>query len=185
MSTLAKLVIGILCLMVVSCAGVAVLAAGSIGALGSIAVRTLDSDPARVNAAAARIADFELPDGWRPDSTAEIVGHLIVSYATGDGHSHLYLVQGPRNVVLDQPAVDLIMLMLGANRGQPAGTAQATIRGLSVPLAVGQGVNHDGEPFQTLTGVFTGKGGPVFVSIEMPLSTWNQPAVDGFIASIR
>ncbi len=178
MSTLAKIVIGTAALLLVLGVGGAILTAGS---LGFFAARTVQADPAGVNAAAARIADFSLPPGYSPEATAEIAGYLFVSYAPGDGHSHIQFVQAPADVHVDQATLEGYIQQAPGSRGydtgarsQVVGSQRATIRGLTVMLVVGEAIDHDGQPFRTLTGVFDGKGGPALLSVESPISSWNQ-----------
>ncbi len=178
MSTLAKIVIGTAALLLVLCVGGAILTAGS---LGFFAARTDQADPAGVNAAAARIADFSLPPSYSPEATAEIAGYLFVSYAPGDGHSHIQFVQAPADAQVDQAALEIYIQRAAGSRGaevsapsRVVGSSQATIRGQTVTLVVGEAINLDGQPFRTLTGVFDGKGGPALLSVESPISSWNQ-----------
>ncbi len=153
---------------------------------------SIQSDARSVNAAAAKIADFTLPPGYASEATAEIGGYLFVSYAPGDGHSHIQFVQAPADAPVDQATLEGYLQQAADSRGyastthsQVVGSRQATIRGQIVTLVVGEATNHDGQPFRTLTGVFSAKGGTALVSVESPISSWNQEAVDQFIASIR
>ena len=70
-------------------------------------------------------------------------------------------------------------------RTQVVGQQQVTVRGQTVTLVLSEGTNSSGQPYRTLTGVFQGKGGPALLSVEAPLSQWNQAEVDAFLASIR
>ncbi len=169
--------------------GIATLLVLSIIGLTGCSIR---SDATSVNATSSTIADFTLPAGYKPEATAEIAGYRFVSYAPGDGHSHIQFVQAPAGASVDQAALEGYLQQAADSRGydattrsQVVGSRQATIRGQTVTLVVGEALNHDGQPFRTLTGVFAGKGGTALVSVESPVSSWNQEAVDQFIASIR
>ncbi len=74
-----------------------------------------------------------------------------------------------------------LLVLVGGVAWQSLGT----IRGQAVTLVTGQGVNSDGQAYRTVTGTFQGKGGPALLSVESPASSWNQDAVDRFIASIH
>ncbi len=192
MSTLVKLTIAICAVFLIACVGVTILAAGSLGAVGLVAARTIQVNPAVVDASASRIADFTLPSGYRAEATAEIAGYVYVSYAPGDGHSHIQFIQGPKDAVVDQATVEGYLQQAGAKAGyydrkgsRVVGTGEATIRGQAVTLLIAEAINHDGQPFRTVSAAFQGKGGPAFVSVESPISSWNQEMVDQFIASIR
>ncbi len=192
MSRLSKIVIGAAAVALVLCAGGAILFVTSIGSVLAFSAHTFQSHAAQVDALAASIADFELPTGYRAEAATGIAGFSFVSYAPGDGHSHIQFVQGPANPfvtrdVLEKYAHEAVKYP-EADRttfSRLVGSSETTIRGETVTLVVGEAINHDGEPFRTMSGVFSGKGGPAFVSVESPVSTWNQEAVDRFIASIR
>jgi hypothetical protein len=51
---------------------------------------SINTNAAQVTKAAAEIADFELPAGYRPDFTARLMGYTIAAFNPGDGHGHLY-----------------------------------------------------------------------------------------------
>ncbi len=169
--------------------GIALLLLLSLGGLIGCSIQT---DATNINATSSAIADFTLPSGYSPEATAEIAGYRFVSYAPGDGHSHIQFVQAPASAHVDQATLEGYLQQAADSRGYDAtthsrvvGSRQATIRGQAVTLVVGEAINHDGQPFRTLTGVFVGKGGTALVSVESPVSSWNQEAVDQFIASIR
>ncbi len=71
---MAKIVIAIAVVVLLLCVGGLVLTAGSVGAVGLLASRVVQSDPAQVAGTAAKIADFTLPAGYKPDAAVEIAG---------------------------------------------------------------------------------------------------------------
>jgi len=159
--------------------------------LVSLAGCSLRSDAGSVNTAAAKIADFTLPAGYTPEATAEISGYLFVSYAPGDGHSHIQLIQAPANAAVDRATLEHYIQQASQNRGHDPNTRsqvvdsrQAVIRGQPVTLVVSEATNSDHQPYRSLTGAFQGKGGAALLSVEAPVSSWNQAAIDQFLASI-
>ncbi len=192
MSSLAKVLIGIAIVTVLLCVGAGVVLVGTAGAFGMFVSRTVQSEPLQVAATAAKIAEFTLPSGYTPEAAVEIAGYQFVSYAPGDGHSHIMLVQAPAGTVADQATLEQYMQQATPSRSsdrraraQVVSRTQATVRGQKVTLVVSEGSNSDGQPYRTLTGVFQGRGGPAMLSIESPVSTWNQDRVNAFVASIR
>ncbi len=160
--------------------------------LGGLAGCSIRSDAQHVNTAAAKIAEFSLPAGYASEATAEVGGYLYVSYAPGDGHSHIILVQAPQNADVDQATLEKYIQQAGQNRGynrqtrtQVVGQKQATVRGQTITFVINEGTNSDGQAYRSMTGSFQGKGGAALLSIESPIGSWNQAAVDQFIASIR
>ncbi len=160
--------------------------------LGVTIGRAVESDPAHIAAAASRIADFQPPSGYKPEVTIDLGGYLFVSYAPGDGHSHIMFVQAPASANVEQATLEQYAQQATQNRDydshthlQVVGQQQATVRGQTVTLVVSEGTNSDGAAYRTLTGVFQGKGGLALLSVEAPLSHWNQTEVEAFLASTR
>ncbi len=101
-------------------------------------------------------------------------------------------MQAPANAQVDQATLEGYIRQAAGDSSsravagsQTGGSQQVMIRGKTVTLVMGEGTNHDGEPFRTLAGIFDGRGGPALLSVESPISSWNQQEVDRFIASIR
>lgn len=189
MSRQAKLVFGVgaTLLFVCVCGTIALFSA-----LGGAIGRGVELDPAQVTAAASRIADFQLPPGYKPEVTIDLGGYLFVSYAPGGGHSHIMFVQAPASANVEQATLEQYAQQATQNRRydphtrmQVVGQQQATVRGQAVTLVMSEGTNSDGAAYRTLTGVFQGKGGLALLSVEAPLSNWNQTQVEAFLASTR
>ncbi len=192
MSSSAKVLIGIAAVIVLLCVGAGIVLVGSVGAMGMFVSRTVQSEPGKVAATAAKIAEFTLPSGYGPEAAVEIAGYQFVSYAPGDGHSHIMLIQVPKGALADQATLEQYLQQATPSRNSDrrirstvVGQTQATVRGQKVTLVLSEGTNSDGQPYRTLTGVFQGRGGPALLSIESPASTWNQDTVNAFVASIR
>lgn len=192
MSRNSKIIIAVIAGLFLLCACGAVATFGLLGATGVAIGRAVEPSPVKVSVAAGRIADFDLPSGYRPDVAIDVAGYTFVSYAPGDGHSHIMLIQAPPSVSIDQTALDHYAQQAGVRRNYEqhvqvgvVGQTQATIRGQAVTLTIGEGTNSDGQAYRTMTGIFQGKGGPALISVESPISSWDQATVDAFIASIR
>jgi hypothetical protein len=165
---------------------------GVLGSLGYAVGSAVETNPERVAVAAAQIADFNLPSGYRSEATINLGGFIFVSYAPGDGRSHILLVQAPRSIPVDQAALEQVTQQALANQGrdhrahtQVVGQMKATIRGREVTLVLSEGTNSSGQAYRVLTGVFEGKGGPTLLSIESPVARWDQAVVNAFVTSIR
>ena len=186
-----KILVGVTAAFLLLCVlgAVAVFAAG---ALGFAALRSVQLGPTQVDAAASRIATFNLPPGYAPEATVDLGGFLYVSYAPGDGHSHIIFVQAPPSIEVDQATLEQYIDQAGPSGGsnrhtrtQVVGRQSATICGQAVTLVISEGTNSDGQPYRSVAGLFRARGGPALVSVESPLSRWNQSEVDTFLASIR
>jgi hypothetical protein len=149
------------------------------------------SKPADVSTSAARIAEFSLPEGYQPEMAADLGGYSIVMYNSGDGHSHLYLVQAPESKDLSQAKLEE---MLGqtqsgkkdrATRMTVVEKRAASIRGQESTLVISEGTNSDGDPYRQVTAAFQGKGGPALLVMSEPTSRWDDARVNQLIASIQ
>ena len=67
-----------------------ILLAGLSACAGSSSVNL---DAKQVYNDAGEIADFDLPDGYSADFSANLMGYTVASFSPGDGHSHIYLIQ--------------------------------------------------------------------------------------------
>ncbi len=192
MSRNAKIVIGVVSSLLLLCACVGFISLGALGSLGMTVANAVTTNPVAVDDAAVRIADFQLPAGYRSEASLSLGGYTFISYAPGDGHSHIQMVQAPASVQVDQSTLEQYAQQANPNvrrdrysQVRTVGQTQATIRSQNVTLLISEGTNRDGQLYRTMTGVFQGKSGPTLLSVESPVSTWNQAEVDAFIASIR
>ncbi len=187
-----KIIIGIVGSLFVLCACVGIVTMGGLGALGMTLASAVETTPGKVADVAGQIADFQVPANYRSEASVSLGDYMFVSYAPGDGHSHIQMVQVPNSVHVDQAALERYAEQANPNTGRnrysnvrTVGQTQATIRGQDVTLIISEGTNRDGQTYRVLTGLFQGKGGPALLSIEAPVSNWNQAEVDAFIASIK
>ena len=150
MSRNAKIVIGVIGALLMVCLCGAVAMFGLLGSLGITAARAVELNPVQVDAAASNIADFQLPPGYKSEAAINLADYQFVSYAPGDGHSHIMFVQAPSSANLDQTALEEYLRQAAQSRGydrhsrtQIVGQKQATIRGQAVTLAIQEGTNSD------------------------------------------
>jgi hypothetical protein len=177
--------IAIVCLVAVAAGLILTRSAGvSIG-------KALQSDPAQAGEVTKDIADYDLPADFGEPYAREIAGFDLVSYTGQDGHSHIMFFQLPEGVELDPAEMERQLDEVAGSTGS-AGlkTAvveqyQATLRGQETTLVVSEGVNHDGQAFRQVTGIFQGNGGQALVVFERPASAWDPVEVEAFLASIR
>ena len=139
--------------------------------------------------AAAEIADFDLPAGYRPEFSASLEGYTLVSYNPGDGHSHLYLIQSEKES--DGEKLGSMMDQIAPGSYDPQTrmaiieTRPVTVRKQEVTLVISEGVTSEGETYRQVMVPFQGKGGPALVTLSEPVERWSQESVDAFIASIH
>ena len=150
---------------------------------------TINTNTDKVVSVAAEIADFDLPAGYRPEFSASVEGYTLVSYNSGDGHSHLYLIQSEKEV--DGEKLVSVMDEIAPGSYDPQTrmtvieTRLVTMREQEVTLVISEGVTSEGETYRQIMAAFHGKGGPALVTLSEPVERWNQESVDAFIASIH
>ncbi len=150
---------------------------------------TINTNAEKVISAAAEVADFDLPAGYSPEFTASLEGYTLVSYTPGDGHSHLYMIQSKKES--DGEKLDNMLYQIAPGSYDPQTrmtvieTLPVFVRGQEETLVISEGITSEGETYRQVTVAFQGKGGPALLMLSEPAASWNQEAVDVFIASIH
>ena len=150
---------------------------------------SINTDAEHVASAAAEIADFELPAGYRADFTARLMGYTVAAFNPGDGHSHLYLIQSEEETDGDKLAGMLESLAPGSSDAQTRMTVVETrpvsVHSEEVTLVISEGVSSEGESYRQATVAFQGQDGPALLVLSEPVGRWDQATVDAFLASIH
>ena len=150
---------------------------------------TLNRDAAQVDAAAGKMADFDLPDGYHTDFAANMMGYSVAAYSNGEGHSHLYLIQSDNDA--DGGALESRIGQLHLSAGDQQArmdiveTYPVHVRGEESTAVISEGVNSEGTTYRQAMIAFQGKSGPAMLVYSEPLHRWNQERVDALIASLE
>lgn len=149
----------------------------------------VNTDTAAVSNAAAQIAEFDLPEGYIPEFSVNVMGYTVAAYNRGDGISHLYLVQSEKESD-GEKLMQMLEDVLPAennyqNRTTVVETRSVTVRGQEEQMVVHEGVNGEGQPYRQALVTFQGNGGPALVVISEPLNRWDIRTVENLIASIQ
>jgi len=175
------------------CVGAAALAisAWTASKVVNMAEQNISSKPEEINASAAAIADFDLPQGFTPDYGMSLMGISLVGYSAGD--QHIMLMQFPAG--MNVSAEEMQRQMQQAMQNQKYSYMNAdlkvveqktvTIRGEENTLTVYEGKEGSGSAFRQVSVPFQGKSGTALLVIAGDAGTWDQAMVDNFIASIR
>jgi hypothetical protein len=122
----------------------------------------------------------------------DLLGYQLVSLEGPTSSCHIYLVQAPKDTQVDMADLQKQARTMEGSRNtdkisgvQIVETRTATLRGQEVPVAVGEGVNSEQQPYREVTALFEGRGGPALVSISSPVDEWDWSLVDEFLASIE
>ena len=173
---------------------VAIVAAGLLWGAASLVVTQLvlpaladiaSDDPGMVGQVGRSIAFYDLPPGFGQGYAVTQADYQLVTYLGPDGRTHITLFQmpGAEPDELEQRLHDI-----GARAGmQTAVNERHTMQigSQQGSLLIGEGTNGEGIPIRSVTLLFNGRGGPALVNIAGPVATWDKPAVDKFLASLR
>jgi len=150
---------------------------------------SLSTDEKAAAVAAGGIADLELPQGYRPELTANVGNYTVVSYTPGDGYSHLYLAQSvdPADAYRMEEALDEVVPG-GSDpefRMTVLETRPVVVDGSDAELVISEGTNSDGEKYRQAVVAFDGRGGPALLVFSEPASNWDMVKVEALLASIN
>jgi hypothetical protein len=147
------------------------------------------NDSQRVTKLAAKIADFDLPAGYTSEFSAEMAGYTFAAYNGASGPSHIYLIQSEKESDGEELERMLTQLAPGASDSNSRMTIvenrTATVRDQKVAVVVSEGVNSENISYRQITVGFRGKGGPALLVLSETVESWDQAAVDTFLASIQ
>lgn len=157
--------------------------------------RAFITNPDRVQAVGREIADYEVPSGYEEMFAMNMVGIKVVAIGPSDSTSSLMMImlmQFPDGVEISREEMERQVEQalarqtgLGNADMTSMGREQVTIKGEPVTMTVREGTNNRGEHLRQVTGLFQGRGGPTMLMVTGEATTWDQPMLDHFIASIR
>lgn len=150
---------------------------------------TIETDIEKIDSAAAEIASFDLPAGYRSEFSITLNEYTLVSYTPDDGYSHLYLVQSINAADTDR----LLRAMQDIIPGQydpdarmtVLETRPVTVRGEETTLVISEGINGDGKTYRQALVAFDGSGGPALLVFSAPVTSWDLAIAETMVASIR
>lgn len=192
MNSTIKLILGLTAGAFMLCLCAAVSGLFLLRSTGSVLGRALQTDADQVVEVSASIAEYNLPSGFGEAYTTQLAGFSLVSYTGDDGHSHIYFFQLPAGVHMDPDEIERRLQETAGDQdrnwdvsSEVVDQVPATICSQEVTLVISEGVNHDGQSYRQVSGMFQGKGGQALVVFERPVASWDQAEVDAFIASIH
>ena len=177
-----------LILTLAAAASVTVAAAGiSVAATQSFFAHLTDT--LRVNRMAERIADFDLPTGYRADYAVEVLDYTVVAYKSAEGNGHLALIQAPPGILPSGATLDSFIANSDDDDSwsdaTPVRNEARTVRDQPAMLSISDRTNDENMRYRSLNLIFEGRAGTVLLVLNQPLATWDDDAVEAFIASIH
>ena len=157
---------------------------------GTRVTRSFKTDPTSIAQVSARIAQFDVPQGYQPGMAMSLLNYdtVVLSPLGGQTGTMFMLMQ-----VTGGPSMDAEQMrrQLEQQSGQSGSNMkitdsyQTTIRGEKTTVTVEESDGGQGYILRQLFVMFKGNQGPAILMIEGRKDTWDQTAVDKFIASIR
>ncbi len=154
-------------------------------------VNTPDSES--VGELANSIVDFDLPEGYAPEASVNLLGFKVATFSPGDGKSHLYLMQFPPSAEVNREAMEKQLLQALRSSGQSwdademhqVGEIVKTIRDEEVTFTISEGTDNEGATFRAVVGVFQGKSGPALLMFAEPVEKWDEARVGALLDSLK
>lgn len=147
------------------------------------------NDSQHVTELASKIADFDPPQGYTAEFSAELAGYTLAAYRGTTDPSHLYLIQSENGADGEELSGMLTQMAPGSSDPNTRLTVienrPVVIRGQEATLVISDGTNHEGKYYRQATVAFQGKGGPAMLVFSETVELWDQNAVDAFLESIH
>jgi hypothetical protein len=197
MSRNTTIALGIIAGLVFLCICVGVIAYVALNRAGQVVGEAVEGaiadDPAKVAQIAQGIVEYKLPPGYREQFGMSFFGFDMVAFGPAESTDQMImLMQFPESAGLDQAEMEQQMKQsLQQQRGrqdipmQEVDQVQRTIRDQAVTLTISEGTNSEGTVMRQMSGVFQGEKGVVLLMMMGQKQTWDQQAIDAFIASLR
>jgi hypothetical protein len=152
--------------------------------------RGIRTNPAQVILKADDIAEFEVPAGFNPASSIDILGLTFVVYENPGNNSAMVVLQMPSRMELTDATIQQMEDQMQNQSGRRLTNVETideyetTIRGKPAKVIVQEGeVNN--QTFRQMLVVFEGKSGLAMIAITGPADSWDQAAYDDFVESIK
>ena len=145
-----------------------------------------------VRSIADQIASYTAPEGYTEAFAVDLMGFQVIDLQGITPSCHIYLVQAPEDTHVDVEKLQEQARSMDVGEGYKKPRAvrvveqrMVTLRGESVTMLVGEGINSDNLPYREITALFTGRGGPALINMSAPIDQWDWDVVDQFLASIE
>jgi hypothetical protein len=192
MNNVLKISLGFVAGAVLTCLLVAVAGLVFFNSTAIAVLRDVQAQPGEAARVGAEIADYSVPAGYSSALASQVADLELVGYNSASGHSHLFLLQLPTFISVNQ--AELERQLQSSTEGQGNGTVSrmelveeqpVTIRGQSCLLVVREGLNGEGLTIRSASAMFEGKDGQALVNFSGLASEWDSGLVADFISSMR
>lgn len=163
--------------------------------LGQAAQQAFVEDPEQAAQIGHEIADYVLPPGYHEMGAMNALIFKMVFIGPQSRSSDMMifaLMQYPIGSDVDQEEMQRQMRQAVEQQSRRrnmqmrvVGTRQVTIKGQPVTLVISEGSSSEGQMFRQVWGMFPGKGGTAMIMAMGAQDSWDQAALDKFLASIK
>lgn len=165
-----------------------------VGQLGKQVSDAIKMDPADVQAVSDKIAQYDMPPGYKAQMSMSIMMYDMVMIAPSQPSSStmmIMLMQFNNSAGLSREQMEESMRQAYQQQGGVGGvqmtvieTHEETIRGEQVQVTISEGTSEGITMRQWMT-VFRGNGGPTVLMIQGSASEWDEDLILNFVQSIR
>ena len=150
--------------------------------------------PALSDIPSAAPVEFTLPGDYRQDMNFHVLGTSIVLANQTSGQGHIYLMKtafGPGSSQaemesrLREHAGQRSTFMNETVQLKVVGQKMFKVQGQEVAFTVSEGTNSANQPYRQISGTFNSIDGVILVVVAGQSSTWDEAALETFVASIR
>jgi hypothetical protein len=163
------------------------------GALGRMVTRSMD--PAVAVETAHKIADYDLPPGYAEQMSMSLPTYAFVAIVSTSDPTSPMIMLAQFSQGANMTTEDMQRQLSQAYNNQPSGspigqmhvveTLTMTIRGSESDVVISEGSMEGGLVYRQLVALFPGKSGQAMLMIQGMTDSWDEQAIDDFIASIR
>jgi len=188
-------IITVIAILLLICCCMAGLAFAGLSYMGETIGSSVENagDPARVAEIREAVADYDIPAGYQ-ELAFDIffMKYIMLMPEFSYDDPMIMLMQIPDNMTSAEEMQRQMERSMAQQSGRGGNVNMEvveqktiTIRGQQVPATISEGQTESGVTMRQMTTVFKGKNGLAVLMIMGEKSSWDQQAIDQFIASIR
>ena len=154
----------------------------------SAAKFAVSTDPKQVAQLASQISDSDLPTGYSLRTGQSIMGSMSIMIVDTSNQRSIWLGQATTENGLTPDEYLRQSITPARYIGVQWKVVKSTsilIRNNETILTIYSGVNQENRMYHAWASAFKGKGGPALLVIVAPEETWDEEAMQAFIASMH
>lgn len=185
-----KIIIGIVAGILVLCLITCVAAFLFLRIAGSRVSESVAQDPVAVETTVNEIVDFDLPAGFQPQSSLDLLGMKMAMYQNDANNNFMVVMQLP--IAAGQDTIEQMQQAFERNTGRNFSNMKVieqrdlTVRGQPAKMIISEGLEGESNtPIRQMLVAFEGSGGTAMITVFGPSDSWDQDTYDRMVESIR